>query len=295
MRELNGIHLGMLRSVEAVARLGSLRIAADELGVTPGAVSQQIIKAEAQLDRQLFERLPKGLVPTAIGHQLAEHLNDGFRELAKGITAMRPNATDAITISVAPVFAGKWLVWRLSRFSAEHPSIRVRIDASVDVIDPRANAVDACIRVGWGDWPNVHAEKLFDQRVFPVCAPSLADTIVAPSDLTKVPIIHESTSMFGWEVWLGPNDMQASQLGDGPMYSDASLCLDAAIAGQGVFLAWETLAHDALMAKRLVAPLPGRFRTGIAYWFVEPERALRSPQVEAFRNWLLKELAQARS
>jgi DNA-binding transcriptional LysR family regulator len=295
MKELNGIHLGMLRSVEAVARLGSLRAAAGELGVTPGAVSQQIIKAEAQLDRQLFERLPKGLVPTAIGRQFAEHLNDGFREIAKGINVTRPNATDAITISVAPVFAGKWLVWRLSRFSAENPSIRVRIDASVDVIDPRANSVDACIRVGWGDWPNVRAEKLFDQRVFPVCAPELADTIVAPSDLTKVPIIQEPTSMFGWDVWLGPNDMQANQLGDGPVYSDASLCLDAAIAGQGVFLAWETLAQDALAAKRLVAPLPGRFRTGIAYWFVEPERGRRSPQVEAFRNWLVNELAQARA
>lgn len=293
MSELNGINLGTLRSVEAVVRLGGLRAAADELGVTPGAVSQQIIKAEAQLDRQLFKRMPKGLVPTAIGQQLAEHLRDGFHEIAKGILATRPNAMDAITISVAPVFAGKWLVWRLKRFTAEHPSIQVRIDASVDVIDPRASGVDACIRVGWADWPNVRAERLFEQRVFPVCAPSLADRIAAPQDLIQVPIITEPTSMFGWDVWLGPNDMQASQLGTGPVYSDASLCLDAAIAGQGVFLAWETLAQDAIVAKRLVAPLPGRFRTGIAYWFVEPERGKRSPQVEAFRSWLVKELGSA--
>lgn len=290
MHDLNSVNLGALRAAEAVSRLGSLRAAADELGVTTGAVSQQIIKLEAQLGRPLFDRRPKGLVPNEAGDALTAHLADGFAALARGVALARRRPTDAITISVAPVFAGKWLVWRMGHFTQAHTGIRVRIDASVDLVEPHAGMVDACIRVGRGDWPGVEAERLFPQRVFPVCAPEVAERLREPRDLTGVPIIREPHTMFGWNVWLGPNGMDEEQLGDGPVFSDASLCLDAAVAGQGVFLAWETLAQDALQMGRLTAPFPGRFRTGISYWFVEPKGLRRSPQVEAFRTWLIGEL-----
>lgn len=290
MRDLNSVNLGALRAVESVARLGSLRTAADELGVTPGAVSQQIIKAEAQLNRRLFDRAPKGLVLTEIGRAVAVHLADGFVALSRGVTLTKRKSSDAITISVAPVFAGKWLVWRIGRFSQTYPEIRVRIDASVELTQPRAGEIDACIRVGWGDWPHVSAQELFPQRVFPVCAPGVADRLGDLGDLARAPIIREPNSMFSWDVWLEPNGMNEGQLGDGPVYSDASLCLDAAIAGQGVFLAWETLAQDAISSGRLIAPFPGRFGTGISYWFVEPEESTRPPKIEAFHTWLVEEL-----
>ncbi|MEM1427869.1 MAG: LysR substrate-binding domain-containing protein [Pseudomonadota bacterium] len=292
MRELSNVNLTALRAVEAVARLGTLRAAATELGVTPGAVSQQIIKAEAQLDRTLFERRPKGLEPTELGREVATHLTDGFSSLARGVALTRQSTRNAITVSVAPVFAGKWLVWRLGRFSSAHPDLRVQIDASVALTVPRPGEIDACIRVGWGDWTGVRAEAILPQRVFPVCAPGLADRLRDVSDLAQVPIIREPNAMFGWDVWLSPNGMSEDQLGEGPVFSDASLCLDAAVAGQGVFLAWETLAQDALAMGRIVTPFPGRFPTGISYWFVEPEGRPRPPQVEAFRRWLIEELCE---
>ncbi len=295
MDALSNVNLMALRAVEAVARLGTLRAAADELGVTPGAVSQQIIKAEAQLDRRLFERKPKGLVPTNIGSEVAGHLTEGFKALARGVSVTQQSPEDTITISVAPVFAGKWLVWRLGRFAEAHPDIRVRIDASVTLVEPRRGEIDACIRVGWGDWSGVALEELFPHRVFPVCAPAVADQLRDLSDITKVPVIREPNPMFGWDVWLSPNGLSEGQLSGGPEFSDASLCLDAAVAGQGIFLAWETLAHDALAMGRLVAPFPGRFPTGISYWFVEPEGRRRPPQVEAFRAWLVEELAGGRA
>ena len=290
MSELNSVALSALRAVEAVARLGSLRAAADELGVTPGAVSQQIIKAETQLDRKFFERTPKGLVSTEVGREASICFADGFAALRRGIALTRQKSSDAVTISVAPVFAGKWLVWRMGRFVETHKGMRVRIDATVELVEPSAGEIDACIRVGWGDWKGVDAEELFPQRVFPVCAPAVAAKLRSPSDLANVPIIREPKSMFGWDVWLKPNDMSEKSLGDGPVFSDASLCVDAAAAGQGVFLAWETLAEDALKAGRLVAPFPGRFRTGISYWFVEPKGLRRPRPVEAFRTWLVSEL-----
>ncbi|MEP4196805.1 MAG: LysR substrate-binding domain-containing protein [Aliishimia sp.] len=291
MRRLNGVHLGGLRAVEVVARCGTLQDAARELGVTPGAVSQQIIKAEAQVGRRLFERTPKGMVPTRTGQQVAHYLLAGFQSITHAVAIAQERRSDTITIAVPPIFAGKWLVCRLNRFAKAHPEIKVRIDASVDLIDLRTGDADACIRVGFGDWSGVVAEELFVQRVFPVCAPSLSDDLTNPEDLKRVPIIRDINNMFSWNVWLEPNEMNEEQLGHGPEFSDAALCLDAAIAGQGVFLAWETLAQDALARGQLIAPFPGRFRTGISYWFIEPVDRQRPVAVEAFRNWLVSELA----
>jgi len=294
MKNLNGIHLSGLRAIEVLGRHGNLRDSAKELGVTPGAVSQQIIKAEAQLDCRLFERQPKGMVLTKIGRQVADELTDGFLSLAQGVALATTKRSDTITISVPPIFAGKWLVWRLDRFHQAHPEIKIRIDASVELVDLRTGDADACIRVGLGDWPGVLANELFPQRVFPVCAPHIAQEMNNLEDLGKFPVIRDTNAMFKWDVWLKPNEIGETHLGDGPEYSDAALCLDAAIAGQGVFLAWETLAQDALVVNQLVAPFPGRFRTGFSYWFVEPEDRRKSTPVEAFRSWLVDELSGGR-
>ena len=102
---------------------------------------------------------------------------------------------------------------------------------------------------------------------------------------------RDPDALFDWATWLAPNGLDPAVLGDGPVFSDASMCLDAAIAGQGVFLAWETLAHDAIRMGRLVAPFPGRYPTGIAYWFVTGRQRGRSPRIRAFRDWLEAALA----
>ncbi|QFT33632.1 Glycine cleavage system transcriptional activator [Labrenzia sp. THAF82] len=289
MALLPKMNLSALRAVEAVARLGSLRLAADELGVTPGAVSQRILKAEAQLERRLFERTQKGLVPTSIGQDLSSHLTDGFSTLARGIALSQAKPEDAVTISVAPVFAAKWLVRRLGQFAKLRPDIRVRIDASGAHVTPSPGDVDACIRVGRGGWPDVEVEEISPQRVFPVCAPALAEHIKEVADLSNLPIIREKKNqLFDWDVWLRPNQTSETVLGDGPVFSDASLCLDAAAAGQGVYLSLETLAVDAISTGQLVAALPGRFPTDVSYWFVEAPGTRRLPKVTAFRNWIIE-------
>jgi LysR family transcriptional regulator, glycine cleavage system transcriptional activator len=161
----------------------------------------------------------------------------------------------------------------------------------VSLVDPGTSDVDVCIRVGRGGWPNVKAEKLLDQLVFPVCSPAMGESLRHPGDLATVPIIREPTPMFGWNAWLAPNGLDESILGDGPVFSDASLCLDAAVAGQGVFLGWETLACDAIAMGRLVAPFSDRYETGISYWFVTARSAPPMRAVGAFREWLTSELA----
>ncbi len=294
MRNLNRFHLNGLRALEAAGRLGSLRAAAEELGVTVGAVSQQVLKAEEQFGRLLFERHPKGLRPTPFGQEVLGYLGAGFAEISAGLALAERRREGVLTVSVAPVFASKWLVWRLQHFREQHPDIRIRIDADVSLVDPNTSDVDVCIRVGRGNWPNVRAERLLDQLVFPVCSPAMAERLRHPRDLARAPIIREPTPMFGWDAWLGPNSLDETILGDGPVFSDASLCLDAAIAGQGVFLGWETLACDAITMGRLAAPFPDRYATGIAYWFVTSRSAPATRAVAAFRNWLKAELSVGR-
>lgn len=291
MKDLNLIPLNGLRAVEAVLRLGGLRAAAEELGVTQGAVSQQIIKTEAALGVRLFNRGPRGLEPTRHGRRIAEPLQAGFRDLARAVSLSQTRIVDQVSLSVPPVFAAKWLVWRLHRFSAANPDLRVAIDAAMTLVDLDDYGVDACIRVGEGGWGGVRATRLRDVRVFPVCAPDLAAALSRPEDLAALPIIRDRDTNLDWDLWLVPNGLDASILPKGPTYSDASLCLDAAIAGQGVFLAWETLAQDALTAGRLVAPLPGRFRSGQSYWFIESARRGRSAAVGRFFEWLQAEMA----
>lgn len=291
MKSLNRFHLNGLRALEAAGRLGSLRAAAEELGVSVGAVSQQILKSEEQFGRPVFERHPKGLKPTLFGQEVLRYLSAGFAEISAGLALADRRREGVLTVSVAPVFAGKWLVWRLQRFRELHPEIRIRIDADVALVDPHTSDVDVCIRVGRGGWPNLEAERLLDQLVFPVCSPALAERLREPRDLSHVPIIREPTPMFGWNAWLGPNGLDEAILGDGPVFSDASLCLDAAVAGQGVFLGWETLACDAISMGRLSAPIPDRYGTGISYWFVTSRSRPSTRLVEAFRGWLKAELA----
>ena len=290
MKNLNRIHLNGLRAIEAVGRLGNLRAAADELGVTVGAVSQQVQKAEQQLGRTMFERRAKGMVPTALGADVVGRLTTGLAELSAAVSLVQAENTNTLTVSVAPVLAGKWLVWRLSRFNEAHPEIHIRVEATVALVDPNTSDVDLCIRVGEGGWPDVEATWLLDHRVFPVCSPALAERLKEPADLAKLPVIRDLGANFDWDAWLEPNDLDKSMLQAGPEYSDAMLCLDAAIAGQGLFLAWDTLANDPISFGQLVAPFPGRHSSGLSYWFVTAQHAPRSKSVEAFRRWVKQEL-----
>lgn len=183
-----------------LGRQGSLRSAAAELGVTPGAVSQQVIKAEAQLGCRLFERGPSGMELTAKGQQVADQFGLGFRMLAEGVALASDRRSDVITIAVPPIFAGRWLVWPLNRFNKAYPEIKVRVNAAVDLVDLRTGDADAAIRIGRGNWTGAVADKLFTERVFPICAPDLAEKIKTPEDLLRVPVIRDINSIVGWNV-----------------------------------------------------------------------------------------------
>lgn len=291
MKNLGRVHLNGLRALEAAARLGSLQKAADELGVTSGAISQHVLRAEAQLGRQVLERTRAGFIPTAFGATLLPRLTAGFRELDTAVAASLRRDDAILTISVAPVLASKWLVPRLSAYAARHPDIRVRLDATTRLVDPDADGVDVAIRVGPGGWPGVRAEFVLHQEVFPVCAPQLAQRLATPADLMRLPVVRDANSVLSWQSWLELFGLDEHNLPDGNTFNDAALALDAAIAGQGVMLGWQTLAECALRAGTLVAPFRERVRPGPAYYLVTSANRREERKVADFKAWIREEAA----
>lgn len=290
MKSLNLIHLNGLRAAEAVARLGGLAPAAEELGVSPGAVSQQLARVESELGVTLFDRTGKGLVPRPGSAAFIARLHEGFSTLSQAVGDIRHRDDMVLTISVAPILASRWLVHRLPAFATRHPDIRLRIEADDRFVPLGRGDVDIALRVGRGGWPDADAERLLDEMVFPVCAPALAETLKTPADLVRMPIVLDGPSVFGWDIWLEPAGLGGAALDIRHVFSDGSLALDAAIGGQGMFLAWETLAAFALEHGRLVEPFKLRVPTGRATWFVTPKGKRLTPAAQAFRSWVREEL-----
>lgn len=293
MKNLNLVHLNGLRALEAVGRLGSLQAAATELGVSVGAVSQQIIKAEAQLGHLIFERKPKGLVATDIGRPVLSRLTESFEKMSEAVALAQRRDNNCLTISVAPIFASRWLVRRLESFVREFPDIVLRIDATLRLVDPATSDIDLGIRVGNGHWSGVHSELILAQEVFPVVAPSQLDRLKTPSDVLSMPAVIDSHAMFDWNVWLKQAGLDGEKINARHVFNEASLGIDAVIAGQGMMLAWQTLAVDAILEGRLAAPFNIRAPTGFGHYFITARDQRESKKVKAFKSWLRRELASS--
>jgi LysR family transcriptional regulator, glycine cleavage system transcriptional activator len=292
MKNLNAVAINGLRALEAVGRLGSLKAAADELGVSVGAVSQQVIKAEAQIGTPLFRRTTKGLVPSETGLVLLPRLTAGFRELSEAVAFATRRPASLLTISVAPVLASKWLVPRLGRYAALNPDIQLRLDATTELVDLNGSDVDIALRVGPGGWKDVTSDFLVAQEIFPVCAPALAGRLRRHADILDVPVALDAHSVLEWETWLAKVGLSGRTMRAGHSFTDAALAIDAAIAGQGVMLAWPTLAAYAISAGQLVMPFPERAATGLGYYAVTARGRREERRVSAFKSWLKGEIEE---
>ncbi|TJV53707.1 MAG: LysR family transcriptional regulator [Mesorhizobium sp.] len=290
MAMLNRVHLNGLRAVETVARLGSLAAAAAELNVSVSAVSQQIKRTEKQLDQALFERTPAGLVPTEFGTVFTARLSAGFRELIQAVALAGEASECTLVVSVAPAFASKWLLPRLSRHFARHPNVLLRIDASARIADLDHSDIDIAIRLGNGKWPGGRAELLLAQEVFPVCAPSIAAKLKSIADLAQTCAITDERAMISWESWFEAAGVEPVTFLKGARFTDPMLCLESAIAGHGVMLAWQLLTADALADGRLVAPFGVRAESGLGYWMVTSATKSESRKVRDFKAWIREEI-----
>jgi LysR family transcriptional regulator, glycine cleavage system transcriptional activator len=286
--------LNALRAFEAAARHLNFSRAADELAVTPGAVSQQIQNLEDYVGASLFKRTPKGLLLTDAAQTALPALREAFDRLAEAASLLTA-AVDGrrLTVSVAPSFAAKWLVPRLGQFEAAHPQVDVWLSADMDIVDFALGEIDLAIRYGAGRYPGLEVVKLMSETVIPVASPELLEInpINQPSDLANHILLHDGSpdaddSCPDWSMWLAARQVKGVDGARGPRFNQSSLVIEAATGGRGVALAKRALAQADLDSGRLIAPLQDATAVDFAYFVVHPKAKGRLPQVKAFVSWI---------
>ncbi|MDQ2696696.1 MAG: transcriptional regulator GcvA [Pseudomonadota bacterium] len=299
--------LNALRAFEAAARHLSFSRAADELHVTPAAVSHQIKGLEEYLGVQLFRRLNRALQLTEAAQAGLPRLREGFSCLGDAVERIcAHDRVGILTVCVTPSFAAKWLVPRLHRFAALHADIDMRISASMSQVEVshvpgggpesfQRNGIDVAIRFGRGRYPGFRVDKIFAVTVVPMCSPALLhgdQPLRAPDDLRHHTLLHDDTPYEGrpgWEQWLKAAGVKGVDAGRGVHFNHTLLALEAAMDGQGVVLSLRNLAADDLARGRLVVPFDISLPLEYAYYLLCPETTAGQPKIVAFRDWLLAE------
>jgi LysR family glycine cleavage system transcriptional activator len=288
--------LNALRAFEAAGRHLSITKAADELCVTVAAVSHQVKTLEAYLEVRLFRRAGNSLFLTDAGQAFLPGLRAGFAELERAIDALREHdCRGPLVLSVAPIFATKWLIPRLDHFRAAHPDIDVRISTALELAEFDRDGIDAAVRCGRGRYPGLIAHRLFGESVVPMCSPALLKgehALVLPEKLRHHVLLHfdwpaQEQVTPDWGTWLramGVRDIDASR---GPRFTQPDYAMQAAAEGAGVVLGWRSLAQADLDSGRLTIPFDLPLQMDVAFYLVYPEASAERPKLARFRDWLL--------
>ncbi|ALM89666.1 MULTISPECIES: transcriptional regulator GcvA [Alteromonas] len=300
------IHLNALKAFEASARHQSFSAAAQELNVTPAAVGQLVKTLEEWLDTALFHRMSSGktrLIATETAQSALPLIREGFDKLAQGVDILKDNAiSGALTVAVSPAFAAKWLLPRLHHFQAICAQTNVNLNTNLKPVDFASQRIDVGIRFGVGTWQGLRAEKLMDEEVYPVCSPTFLDDqsrLNSVEGLLNETLIHDQsmdahTGFPSWSSWLkkagvsGPFTTKSIQI------NNSAAVLQSAIDGHGVALARSVMAKDDVAAGRLVRLFPNiSFQSPLAYYVVYRHECADLPRIQAFKDWLFKEVEVA--
>lgn len=292
--------LNALRAFETAARCLSFNLAAQQLFVTPAAVSHQVKHLEIYLGVKLFHRGNRMVELTSEGRVLAETLSELFAQLDLALDRATAQTIADLRVSALESFAAKWLAPRVHRFHQQHPELRLRIETSNDLVDLQRGNVDVAIRYGPGGYSGVQAERWMEAPVCPVCAPSLlaasSPPLDSPDDLQDHTLLHDESSegrtgVPGWSAWLRAAGADKVDAGRGPMFASIYLAQEAALAGHGLALGLAPLVEQDLQSGRLVQPFNLVLDNGYAFWLLRRDAPQRNPAVEAFCQWLHDEVS----
>ncbi|PTX57354.1 LysR family transcriptional regulator [Litoreibacter ponti] len=286
--------LTALRAFESAARHLSFARAAQELNVTPAALSFQIKSLEEHLGAPVFRRLNRAVELTEIGQLLAPGTSDGFQTLQSAWrAALRRVDSASLTVTAGPAFTAKWLAPRLFSFAQEHPEIELRFSASLRIVDFARDDVDLAIRFGQSVDASLYSKPIIDEWMAPMVTPDLAKKIKRPEDFLNLPLIGQGDISFldppvNWQSFLARAGVTEDVL-PGPQFSQADHAIDAALAGGGAVLGRISLTEAHLKEGRLVMPLPLAVRSGGGYRLVCPKGGETRPQVAQFMDWVLRQ------
>ena len=279
--------LNALRAFDVAGRHLNFRAAANEMGVTQGAVAQQVRLLESQLGLPLFQRLPKGLALTAAGRGYHARVAAAFEDLRAATRILQPQP-DQVLVSVTPTFAAKWLIPNLPDFSAAHPEIDLRILAIEKVSSFHGDGIDLAIRQTQQPFgASLDATRLFRQQIVAVASPRLVQGKSLPvtgAELARLPKLHDAHDH--WPAFLKLMQVE-SQNEHGLRLSQTALAIDAALSGQGVALVARFLVARELAAGSLVVVTPTQMDGVQEFYLIADKRAKRSSAVSAAYDWFL--------
>ena len=290
------MHLPPLKAVlafEVVARLGSVSKAAEELSLTPSAVSHNLANLESHLGLKLFDRTAKGAELTAAGQRYRQSLAGALAVIASAAESARSEGMEILRIQASPSFAGLWLMPRLSRFMEENPDIKIRLSASHVQTDFSRGEIDIDIRYGLTRWTDLHVETIFMEEVLPLVSPKLKERINlrGPEELLVHNLILSSVNLVQWPQWFAAHSVSISPSQYALSFDRAYLSIQAAVQGLGIALESDRLAEDALGRGLLVPVFPFRKRIQIhAHHLVYPPAHAERAKVARFVAWVRKEV-----
>ncbi len=298
--------LNSIRAFEATARHLSFSKAANELNVTPGAVSQQVKVLEDYLNLKLFKRRNRMILLTDEAQICLPLLSEGLDKLSQGIDVIRDQNNDKpLTITAPPALTSYWLLPRLANFQKQFPDIDVRLDASNELADLVNDDIDVAIRFGTGDYSGLEADYLLSQSVIPVCSPDLLQgehQLKTPEDLKNFTLLHAQRDFFitddthiDWDMWFATVGVKDIDAAHGLHFSQHNFLVDAAIRGQGIALVGDVIVSDELASGQLVkifenTDIPLNF----SFYLVYSKTKANLSRIQIFRQWLLDEIKKVR-
>lgn len=293
--------LTAIRAFEAAARHLSFHKAADELAVTPSAVSHQVKTLEQHFGIKLFNRLPRHVSLTPEGKDFLPGVTAALDQLDAASRRLARHSADApLNLGTAPTFATGWLIPHLTDFHDEHPEIDLRLSLTpiTREINFAQSDTDVVIMYGSGDaWPGLSVRQLMSEQLAPVCSPAFLQgphALKSPEDLRHVTLLHSSPRMGQWRNWLTIAGVKDVDWKRGLRFQSTPLALQAAIAGAGVAIANRRFLDKDLEQGRLVVPFDIELPSDSGYFLIYPEESGDDPRIRAFREWLLKRIEEER-
>ncbi|WP_350334541.1 LysR family transcriptional regulator [Coralliovum pocilloporae] len=285
--------ISALAAFEAAARTQSFTEAAEEVGLTQGAVSRQIASLESFLGVRLFDRDRQRVYLTKDGRSYAAEVRPALHRIGTASLRLMVSKDGAGIINLAslPTFGTRWLIPRLPDFFASHPDVSVNLNTRVEPFDFAETDIDAAIHFGHDNWPGTVATRLMGEEIIPVCSADFlkSQAIAQPADLLHLPLLHQRTRPSAWLDWFHAQGIRVDRV-PGMRFEQFAMVAQAASAGMGIAILPRFLVADELSSGRLVPLYSSGIRMETAYYFVYPEWNSEVPAILAFRDWLTTEM-----
>lgn len=286
--------LNALKAFDSVARHESVSHAANELCVTPGAITKQIQHLESFLGVPLFIRRHRQIILNEQGKIFQRAVSKALLEIQTATNNIKGSVQNStLKIRSYTTFSIRWLIPHAPKFLSANPEISLELTTSLDPVDFARDNIDCAIRLGSGDWPNATSTKLIDNVIVPVCSPQYlkGKKMKTPKDLLACNLLHIKRRPNDWNLWFSGIGLSVDSIPQGMMCENSEIAYSAAKEGLGIAMAQYFLVRDDIELGKLVRPVMQSHDCGDnTYYLVMPSNTQQNIHSRKFKEWILSEI-----